>query len=250
MPTNEELEGMLLAMRTEMTGLRTRIAELEDFAQTHIGLDWGQAGVSANASHPNISADSIETGGGIIRQDLYGMQVQSSLPLDPEGAIYFVERLSPNPETLTTRAALYGYATTAGVALQWQVTSNGSSSINFQRTAAGVPTLSIHDIQITLGDGESPAQITANQNDYSPTGITTTTVLRLSSDAARDITGITGGSSGRILILLNVGAFNITLKDDTTSTAENRFQLNGDIVLGPDESVWLWYDSTSSRWRA
>lgn len=95
----------------------------------------------------------------------------------------------------------------------------------------------------------SPTQIAANTDNYAPTGLSTAAVLRLSTDASRNLTGITGGTDGRVLLLLNVGSFNLVLVDDATSTAANRFQLSGDITLLPSEGIALWYDSTSSRWR-
>lgn len=103
----------------------------------------------------------------------------------------------------------------------------------------------------------SPAQITSNQNDYNPTGLNTggaphgASILRLSTDASRDITSITGGVSGRLLIIANVGAQNIVIKDDdgATGTAANRFQLSADFTLAPEQSAMFWYDATSSRWR-
>ena len=97
----------------------------------------------------------------------------------------------------------------------------------------------------------SPAQITSNQNDYNPTGLADAAVLRLSTDASRNITSIAGGADGRILIIHDVGSFNIVLKDDdgATGTVANRFALNGDVTLGSDQGAILQYDSTSSRWR-
>ena len=44
----------------------------------------------------------------------------------------------------------------------------------------------------------SPPQITANQNDYNPTGVATASVLQLSSDASRTVTGLAGGAEGRV----------------------------------------------------
>lgn len=96
----------------------------------------------------------------------------------------------------------------------------------------------------------SPSQITSNQDDYDPTGLSTATVLRLSSDASRNITGLAGGAAGRIVIIHNVGSNNIVLKDETTSTAANRFALTADVTLSADSVAVLQYDSTSSRWRA
>lgn len=97
----------------------------------------------------------------------------------------------------------------------------------------------------------SPAQITANQNDYNPTGLADASVLRLSTDASRNITSIAGGSDGRILLILNIGSNNIVLKDDdgSTGTAANRLALSGDVTLAGDQGAIIWYDSTSSRWR-
>jgi len=101
----------------------------------------------------------------------------------------------------------------------------------------------------TRGD-ISPAQITANQNDYNPTGLADAVVLRLSSDAARDVTGLAGGADGRILTIHNVGSQTITLKDENAgSSAANRFALAADVILAGDDGAVLQYDSTSSRWR-
>src|SRR5262245_44461939 len=44
----------------------------------------------------------------------------------------------------------------------------------------------------------TPAQITANQNNYAPTGHADAFCFRLSADAIRNITGLAGGVDGRI----------------------------------------------------
>lgn len=112
---------------------------------------------------------------------------------------------------------------------------------------------------IVWGSVLTPAQITSNQNDYSPNGWSNgsaapywATHIRLSTDASRDITSLTGGVDGRVAIVTNVGAQNIVLKDDdgATGTAANRFQLNADTTVLPEQAVMLIYDGTSSRWRA
>lgn len=95
----------------------------------------------------------------------------------------------------------------------------------------------------------SPSQITANQNDYNPTGLADASVLRLSTDASRNVTGLQGGSDGRIIVIRNVGSNNIVLKDeDSGSSAANRFALPSDVTLSADQQAILIYDSTSSRW--
>lgn len=98
----------------------------------------------------------------------------------------------------------------------------------------------------------TPTQLTANTNDYAPTGLDTANTLRLSTDASRDLTGLTGGSDGRLMIVHNVGSNALVLKNESaSSTAANRFALGGaDVTLAANQSVTLQYDSTSSRWRS
>jgi len=98
----------------------------------------------------------------------------------------------------------------------------------------------------------SPASIAANTDDYNPTGLSTAAVLRLTSSADYNLTGIAGGADGRFLAIHNIGSNKLTLKHDTASSAANRFYLpnSQDHVLAPHQGVILQYDSTSSRWRA
>jgi hypothetical protein len=66
-----------------------------------------------------------------------------------------------------------------------------------------------------------------------------------------DITGLAGGSGGRIFTIYNTGATNkITLvPEDVGSTAANRFSFPTKAPIGPGEGVVLQYDPTTSRWR-
>lgn len=124
---------------------------------------------------------------------------------------------------------------------------------HFQWTGSEVRSL----VKFTLGgrmafEGViSPTAILANTNDYAPTGIATANVLRLDSDGAYDLTGLTGETTGKAMLLINISAFTITLKHDVTSTAAYRFLLpgNADYALLANEAVWLFYDATSARWR-
>jgi hypothetical protein len=105
-------------------------------------------------------------------------------------------------------------------------------------------------------DGDiTPSAISSTQNDYNPAGLSTATVLRLeASGAARVITGLQGGSDGRIIILYNIGTtYGIQLNtENLSSAAENRFLFTGvaNVFLAPNTSIALIYDSTLSRWRA
>ena len=106
------------------------------------------------------------------------------------------------------------------------------------------------------------AQITADQNNYQ-VNAGLYTVVTLTSDAARNITGLVvprqqatsfETKSQAILILINKGSFNITLKNNSgSSSANNRFLFDADVVLKPNQGCILSCDFTAdapSNWRA
>lgn len=102
----------------------------------------------------------------------------------------------------------------------------------------------------TLAAPSTPAQVTANQNNYSPADLAATNVLRVSTDASRTLTGLLAPAlAGQTLLLMNVGSFPLVLSDeDLASTAANRFALDGNVTLAAGTSVWLFYDGTLARW--
>jgi hypothetical protein len=94
--------------------------------------------------------------------------------------------------------------------------------------------------------------LTADVNDYAPTGFSTATILRLTSDASRTITGITAGGDGRYIVIYNFGAQNIVIANDNAgSAAANRIYTGtgGNYTLVPSASVALVYESGGSKWR-
>lgn len=116
---------------------------------------------------------------------------------------------------------------------------------NIKRDAVQFP----HLVRFT--SAITPSQITSDQNNYNPTGLSFANVLRISSDTTRAITGLAAQYSGDFLLLLNVGSYNITLSNESgSSSAANRFSIGDTVLLAPGHGVVLWYDITSSRWRA
>lgn len=102
----------------------------------------------------------------------------------------------------------------------------------------------------------SPAAIAAQANNYGPTGWATADVVRLTLTGDQTITGfasvVEGAGSPRKLLINVDTADVVTITDeDTSSTAANRFAgaEGGDVQLGPGESLEIWYDPTSSRYR-
>ena len=95
--------------------------------------------------------------------------------------------------------------------------------------------------------------------NWSPVGLDTATVIRLTNTAGSviDITGLDASavsSERAFLILFNIGATAVRLLNENAgSLAANRF-LTGlvdaaIITLVQNASVMLWYDPTSARWR-
>jgi len=98
----------------------------------------------------------------------------------------------------------------------------------------------------------SPSQITANQNNYSPTDWSTATHVRLNTDASRDITGFSATADMLLKVIINVGSNDLVLKhEDSNSDAANRILVPSaaDLTLEAGDAVNLYYDPTSSRWR-
>ncbi|MFL9826230.1 DUF2793 domain-containing protein [Rhodoplanes sp. SY1] len=104
---------------------------------------------------------------------------------------------------------------------------------------------------LALAGTVSPSAIDVDQNDYAPAGLAAAAVMRLAGTTARTLTGLAGGSAGRVLMLHNVGTAPIVLKDESlSSAADNRFALPGDLSIAADAVALLQYDSAAQRWRA
>ena len=96
----------------------------------------------------------------------------------------------------------------------------------------------------------SPTALAANTNNWSPTGLGSDTVFRISASTPVNLTGITAQSAGTEITLINVGTKTITLTNtDANSTAANQFNLGAATSLGAAQAITLWYDGTSSCWR-
>lgn len=99
----------------------------------------------------------------------------------------------------------------------------------------------------------TPAQITSDQDNYSPTGIGAAGVVRISGDnGIRAITGITDSIAGALeKTLINIGSYPIYLPmDHPDSDAAHRFTgHSGDFILHPGQSCKILYDLTNFMWR-
>lgn len=108
------------------------------------------------------------------------------------------------------------------------------------------------------------------QNNLNLTNINNNTIFRISSNNGGDddcyndnddddddggnvyLTGInsSGVCDGKMIILVNVGNYTISLKKDNNgSSAANRFSFYKDVALTTKQGITLIYDATSQRWR-
>lgn len=96
----------------------------------------------------------------------------------------------------------------------------------------------------------APPQLTGDEDDYAASGSATASVIRFSADAVRGITGLADGSEGRVMCLINTGAFAVILRDENAgSSATNRFGFGSDLTLGAKQGALLIYDGNAMRWR-
>ena len=106
--------------------------------------------------------------------------------------------------------------------------------------------------QLALGGVVTPPLLNANTNNYSPTGLSTCNFLRISSTTDINLTGLKAPSpkTNQVIFVSNVGITNILLQNNNNnSLVDNRFYMNNDRLLNPNEGVILMYDSLSSGWR-
>jgi hypothetical protein len=157
-----------------------------------------------------------------------------------------------------SRLEFYTTNTSGALLRRWLIDAAGdylpvlNSTYNIGSSAAqvnAVHTSEVHLYEAEYQTGVQSVSLTANTDNLSLNA--STRILRLSSNGAYNLTGITGGAAGRRLTLLNTSAFTITQTHDATSTAANRFFCpnNTNVAVRQNGATEMIYDATSSRWR-
>jgi len=109
-------------------------------------------------------------------------------------------------------------------------------------------------VKATLATQISPAQITSDQDNYSPTGWGTSDEVRLYTDASRTVTGFAAptGTEQTRKTIINIDSNDLILANESaSSTSANRI-LTGtgsNLTISAGQAISISYDTTSSRWR-
>lgn len=118
-------------------------------------------------------------------------------------------------------------------------------------TADGV---NLSAMAIPLAGVVTMPQLTANRDNYVIPNLTTVLVVKIRTDAARNITGIVAPTDlavYRRLQLRNIGSFDAVLVHaSANSFATNRFACPGaaNVTVNAGDSVWIQYDPVLYRW--
>lgn len=204
---------------------------------------------------PHIVADRVQetstttgTGALTLAGAVAGYRAFSAVMANADTTFYAVEHQSAAEWEIGL-----GTWNTGGTLTRTTViaSSNAGAAVNF---SAGTKNVFITSPAVSQSFGTLvPAQLTADQNNYSPTGLEFANCLCVSADQIRRITGIAGGYDGRELRIVNVSTNQdgtiILPYEDTGSTAANRFTIDNDTVIEPSCAAILRYDGASQRWR-
>lgn len=205
--------------------------------------------VSTTAGSPNVIVDSIVDAGAPAAPWWW-----AGLTITINGVDYVIAyKAGSDTLVLTTNALSNLSEVTATI----KTCTNVYAGNNFN-TYDIRPTSKI----LSAGDrsaatSHSPAQVTANQNNYNPGSVAPR--WNISTDASREITGIelSGAPSyfthldGQRHEIYNAGSFDIVLKHQSGSSTEaNRLKsvTGADVTISAGEVAELEYSTVISRW--
>ena len=158
--------------------------------------------------------------------------------------------------------------TLAGNSTVLDMSGTGTTSLNTTNNRpikTGTGSFTAGGSLIVTGTSTLSGNIVASGNmstpkgsDYTTTGsqnnvnLGTGSLFRYTGSNVATFTGITGGTDGRQIYIMNVSSFNMTIANqDTGSVAGNRIitSSSGSVTVPPAATVTLQYDSIAARWR-
>lgn len=137
----------------------------------------------------------------------------------------------------------------------------GATTAADARTNLGVGTLgeqNADNVSLTglvKFTGSINPTISANTNDWAPTGVATANVILVNATASCTATGLLAGVDKQIVLMVNTGTNTFSLAHESSSSTDvNRFHVPAGAAgaifnLAIGCGVYLMYDGTLSRWR-
>jgi Chaperone of endosialidase/Collagen triple helix repeat (20 copies) len=183
------------------------------------------------------SLSSSATTNGLIRFEFGGNYSNNGFQIDSATTTGTVQKINPSVLTTGDGLNISTSTLTTGNALRINDTSSANTALALSVKGA-----------VAYNRG-SDYTVVGTQNNIN---FGNTSVVRFTGSSSQHITGITGGSDGELLYILNVGANVATLRNnDPGSLVGNRI-ITGTgttVTLPISAGVTLMYDSSSAAWR-
>ena len=129
----------------------------------------------------------------------------------------------------------------------------GGDAGNFFHSNQQINTTSTVQFAGIVDTGKLSINTTTISTTGTLTDISTSNIssIRFTPSTTTDISSFANGEDGKILIIQNAGSVDITINNDTGSTASNRIHTGRgiNVLFKVNTALILQYDSTSSRWR-
>lgn len=201
---------------------------------------------NSRTSNFNITLNHNDATGGVLAGDRFFCPNGLNAVLTPGDSVMIRNAFD--------RAIVIGNPVSAGTGISISAASVITVDQSFSPTWTGTHSFVL---PVRMTGVISPATISADQNNYNPTGWSTANVVRLitNNTTFRTITGAQAGAAGEVKYLVNLGAPTVNsgvilTLEDAASTAANRFaRMSGTNYIIADGGCIIWYDGTSSRWR-
>jgi len=135
---------------------------------------------------------------------------------------------------------------------EWNIITGAGVVLGVTHNASTERTDLTFSADYGLGVTITDTSISADKNDYSPTGWSGADFVRLLASAPHNITGLDANVTHLKKLVTNVGSNALTFKHNSVSSSgNNRFDLASgvDYVLNPGACVLVVYDAISLKWR-
>ena len=205
--------------------------------------DYGDITVSSSGTVWNIDANTITatelatdavTSGDILNGTITSLDLGTNsvgTTHITDGSVALADMANLTANTLIGRTGTTGVPT--------EISTAGNLDLAGSQLSSGTSDYAL--------SGISSITLTSNQNNWNPTNWSSAAIIRVNCTTNSEVTGLSGGTQGRLAFIHNMGTATVSfLTENTSSTAANRFERG--VNLPPDNGALYRYDDTSDRW--